>query len=220
MDEWLFRRWNARVAAGALVLDIGCADGRSAFQWASQQRTVIGFDISRRMVECARDRARREGLADRMAFVVADGDRMPFAAGAFDAVCTYGVLHHVPDPSRTLVQACQLLKPGSGQFFALENNSSALRFAFDALMRVLPLWFELAGSEPLISQSQFRDWLKGQPVDHQCFTSVFLPPHVFNWLGTGGARSLLRVSDGLSRVVPWWKHQGGLIVLEVQRSGA
>lgn len=217
VDAWLFERWSAQVAADALVLDIGCADGRSAFQWAGQQRRVLGFDISRRMVEEAHARAVREGLEGRMSFLVADGNVLPFAPDSFDVACTYGVLHHVPDPQRSLRLACGLIRPNGGRFYALENNASSLRFIFDWMMKVLPLWFELAGSEPLIGKRQFSDWLSGLPVSHLCLTSVYLPPHVFNLLPFRMARWLLRFSDGVSRILPWWREQGGLIVLEVER---
>jgi SAM-dependent methyltransferase/uncharacterized protein YbaR (Trm112 family) len=218
-DEQALRRWRPLVADGSLILDIGCADGRGGFYFTSlPQATLVGFDISRRMVENAIRRAKREGFSDRSAFLVADGTRLPFAAGTFDVAITFGVLHHLPEPAAAM-RAIQLILKNGGVHLAFENNLSVARPIFDFLMRIVPLWSEEAGDEPLISQRMVRQWLEGVPVDLTSATSVFVPPHVLNWFSHRAADRLLRASDAIARGLPVLRDNGGLIVFEARKRG-
>lgn len=218
-DEQALRRWRPLVADGSLILDIGCADGRGGFYFTSlPQATLVGFDISRRMVENAIRRANREGFSDRSAFLVADGTRLPFAAGTFDVAITFGVLHHLPEPAAAM-RAIQLILKNRGVHLAFENNVSVARPIFDFLMRIVPLWSEEAGDEPLISQRMVRQWLEGVPADLTSATSVFVPPHVLNWFSHKAADRLLRASDAIARGLPVLRDNGGLIMFEARKRG-
>jgi ubiquinone/menaquinone biosynthesis C-methylase UbiE len=148
-DRLAFAKWAELTRRDAWLLDIGSAGGRSSFQWTDFVEHVVGFDISK-MIQRAIGRARAAGLAERATFLVADADRIPVKDAAFDYACTYGVLHHVPSPDQTLAEVARLLRPG-GIFFASENNKSAFRGLFDVMMKLVPLWTELAGEEPVIS---------------------------------------------------------------------
>lgn len=216
-DEQTLRRWRPLVADGSLILDIGCADGRGGFYFTSlPQATLVGFDISRKMVENAIRRAKREGFHDRSAFLVADGTKLPFAANTFDVAITFGVLHHLPEPAAAM-RAIQLVLKNGGVHLAFENNVSVGRPIFDFLMRVVPLWSEEAGDEPLISQRMVRQWLHGVPAELTCATSVFVPPHVLNWFSHRTADRLLRASDAIARGLPVVRDNGGLIVFEARK---
>ena len=216
-DEQTLRRWRPLVADGSLILDIGCADGRGGFYFTTlPNATLVGFDISRKMVENAIQRAKREGFYDRSAFLVADGTRLPFAADTFDAAITFGVLHHLPEPAAAMRGIQRVLKVG-GVHLAFENNVSVARPLFDWLMRVVPLWSEEAGDEPLISRHMVRQWLEGVPAHLTSATSVFLPPHVLNWFSHRTADRLLRASDAVARRLPVVRDNGGLIVFEARK---
>jgi len=216
-DILVFSAWKKKVARpDGWLLDVGSADGRSTFQWAEMVDNVVGCDISKRMIRKAIGRARKLGIEHRVTFFVGDADSLPLRSGSFDYACTYGVLHHLPDPGKTYRAIIRLLNPG-GIFFASENNKSAFRGAFDFLMRVIPLWTELAGEEPLISSSMIQEWGNGLPVDLSFWNSVFVPPHGLNLVGHRLARPLLRLTDGVCQHIPWLRHQGGLIVSESQK---
>src|ERR1700738_933127 len=61
------------------VLDVGCGTGGWLIQVAREVPTatkLIGADISRRMVEYAREQAREQGVADRVEFHTMDALRM------------------------------------------------------------------------------------------------------------------------------------------------
>jgi len=216
-DALVFSAWKQRIAKpGGWLLDVGCADGRCAFQWRETVGHVAGCDISRKMICKAVARARELGVEDRMSFFVADADALPLRDGSFDYASTYGVLHHLPNPGRTYRDIIRVLKPG-GILFASENSTSAFRGLFDFLMKLLPLWTELAGEEPLLSRSMISDWARDLPVELKVRHSVFVPPHLLNLAGHRLAQPLLRFTDGLCRHIPWLREQGGLIVCESRK---
>ena len=217
-DAQTLRRWRPRVRPNSRILDVGCADGRGGFYFTDVPGvTLIGFDISRKMVANAIQRAQGDGFADRSSFLVADAASLPFCADTFDVVITYGVLHHLPDPGRSTRELQDLLKPG-GVHLAFENNLTLARPVFDFMMKFLPLWKEEAGAEPLISQGMVREWVRGLPVRLTSATSVFVPPHLLNWLGRGGADTVLRATDALAQSFPLVRDQGGLIMFEVEKA--
>src|SRR6266567_2633972 len=69
---------------GLNVLDYGCGHGIAAVVLARQGARVTGFDLSPRYLDEARRRAEANDVV--VAFVQADGDRLPFADASFDRV--------------------------------------------------------------------------------------------------------------------------------------
>jgi hypothetical protein len=62
-----------------------------------------------------------------------------------------------------------------------------------------------------------RSWVNDCPTATTCGTSTYLPPHLLNLFGPGGATLLLSVSDGILSHLPWIKNQGGLIYFEIKK---
>ncbi|MDB5346427.1 MAG: methylase involved in ubiquinone/menaquinone biosynthesis [Schlesneria sp.] len=219
-DRQTFQRWKAQVAPGSWLLDVGCANGRASYSWVGfQQMTVVGFDISKKLVRQAIERSRAEGSQASTSFLVGDGNMLPFADNCFDYAMTYGVLHHLPDPGLSTARIIDILKPG-GIFFGSENNQSIFRGLFDLMMKLKPLWTEEAGAEPLISRQMLRAWTAERDAKLSARSIVFLPPHLFNLLGHKLSNLLMGLSDRVAGVVPFFRHQGGLIVFEIQKDQA
>src|SRR5262249_25493392 len=78
---------------GLPVLDYGCGHGMAAVVLARAGAHVTAFDLSSGYVEEARARARANGV--HVELVQADGERLPFADGAFDRIWGCAVLHHL-----------------------------------------------------------------------------------------------------------------------------
>ncbi|MFC3743141.1 SAM-dependent methyltransferase [Paractinoplanes deccanensis] len=98
--------------AGARVLDLGCGIGKPALRLArAAEVEVVGITVSHDQVEQANDRARREGLAGRVSFQVADGTDMPFPDDSFDAVLAFESILHM-DRGRALREVGRVLRPG------------------------------------------------------------------------------------------------------------
>jgi ubiquinone/menaquinone biosynthesis C-methylase UbiE len=216
VDAAAFGRWARRIGGDACLLDVGCANGRSAWPFAGTGATIVGCDISRRLIAQAIDHAKRRGLHARTTFLVADADRLPFASEAFDFVLTYGALHHLPNPAGTSRDIQRVVKVG-GVHFGSENNKSAFRRLFDLLMKLRPLWIEEAGKEPLISATMLREWLADAPASLHIATHVFVPPHLINALPGGWGARLLNFTDAIGSRVPLLRNNGGLIVFEARK---
>jgi len=215
VDAWTFERWHELIDANELLLDVGCADGRSSFPHLPRN-IVVGFDISRKMIRRAIDTAVARGYEGRFTFFVSDGSSLPFKTGSFQYVQTYGVLHHLPNPGAVTRDIQRVLK-GGGIHFVLENNATVFRPLFDWLMKVVPIWHEEAGEEALISRQMVEAWVEGLPARIDSGTIVFLPPHMFNFLPPKSARRLLDVTNRLLGKIPGIKQNGGLIVFRIQK---
>jgi ubiquinone/menaquinone biosynthesis C-methylase UbiE len=78
---------------GSRLLDIGTGRGWPALYLAQRSGcTVVGTDLPLAALNKARARAKREGLADRSAMVVASGATLPFPPRTFDAIVHTDVL--------------------------------------------------------------------------------------------------------------------------------
>jgi len=105
----------AGVGPGHDVLDVGCGTGTQAI--ATRRRTepggsVVGIDISEKMLAVARRKARRAGLD--IAFHCADAAQLPFDDDRFDIVTITTVMHMMPESRRLpcIREASRVLRNG------------------------------------------------------------------------------------------------------------
>jgi SAM-dependent methyltransferase len=115
----LYRRMADDLAAAVAripepqVLEIGPGPGGLAVELARRVRDLrlTGLDIDPAMVERAVLRARREGLDDRLAFVVGDVSALPFPDASFDLVTSSFSVHHWPDGAAGFAEIRRVLRP-------------------------------------------------------------------------------------------------------------
>lgn len=90
------------------LLDVGCGTGRLLERVAQRLPGIelAGVDASVEMVEVAR----RKNPDAR--FEIARAERLPFAAGVFDAAATTISMHHWTDPPAGLHEVGRVLRPG------------------------------------------------------------------------------------------------------------
>jgi SAM-dependent methyltransferase len=101
------------IGEGMYVLDVGCGAGVTPCSIARRYGCrVVGVDISEKMVERSRERARREGMAGRVEFRVADAQDLPFEDDLFDAVVTESVTAFPEDKQRAVREYVRVTKPG------------------------------------------------------------------------------------------------------------
>jgi ubiquinone/menaquinone biosynthesis C-methylase UbiE len=102
------------LAAGDAVLDLCCGAGASAIPAAravGPAGHVLGVDVAGPLLEMARAKAAREGLAN-IEFHQGDATRTGLAGGSFDAVvCVFGVFF-VPDMAAFVAEMWRLVRPG------------------------------------------------------------------------------------------------------------
>jgi ubiquinone/menaquinone biosynthesis C-methylase UbiE len=95
------------------VLNVGCGIGVGPAYIARKHGCrVVGVDISEKMIEWSRLRAREEHVEVKVEFRTADVLDLPFEAGCFDAAIVESVLAFVEDKPRALRECIRVTKPG------------------------------------------------------------------------------------------------------------
>lgn len=101
------------------VLDAGCGSGVTACYLAKSTGCAItAVDLSEEMIEKAKQRAEREGVASLIQFKVADVNHLPFASNSFDLVLAESLSVFL-NKKRVYHEFYRVLKPG-GQLADLE----------------------------------------------------------------------------------------------------
>ncbi len=95
------------------VLDVGCGVGVTPCYLAKRHGCrVVGVDIRGRMIDRSIERAKREGVEDRVEFRVADAQDLPFEDDLFHAVICESVLAMVPDKPKAMHEYVRVTKLG------------------------------------------------------------------------------------------------------------
>lgn len=104
------------------VLDIATGTGDVLLFNLQNRKNIglaVGVDVAPRMMQLGREKAARQGLADRVQFVQGDALALPFADQSFDVVTISFGIRNVTDVPRSLSEMYRILRPG-GQALILE----------------------------------------------------------------------------------------------------
>jgi SAM-dependent methyltransferase len=94
------------------VLDVGCGQGTLLNYLPCLGAEVFGLDMSLKSLRRAASGADELGYSDCVHLSAADAECLPFPDAGFDAVLSFGVLHHTPDTCRGVRELHRMLKPG------------------------------------------------------------------------------------------------------------
>jgi ubiquinone/menaquinone biosynthesis C-methylase UbiE len=96
------------------LLDVGCGTGTFDAMLAGSPlpARVTGLDYSPAMCRMGAEKAGRAGLSERLRFVAADSEHLPFAAGSFDVVTCSNSFHHYPHQQQVIHEMRRVLRPG------------------------------------------------------------------------------------------------------------
>jgi demethylmenaquinone methyltransferase / 2-methoxy-6-polyprenyl-1,4-benzoquinol methylase len=119
-------RWRRRMVDAivevdpALVCDVATGTAGVALQLAGRTNArMVGLDLSEEMLRRGLDNVRKAKMEARIVFVVGNGERLPFADGAFDALTFTYLFRYVEDPQATLRELARVVRPG-GKIATLE----------------------------------------------------------------------------------------------------
>ncbi|MEW5871468.1 MAG: class I SAM-dependent methyltransferase [Chloroflexota bacterium] len=103
---------HVRLPVEPRCLEIGCGQGALARLLVERYRAqVVASDYDPAQVALAQERL--AGLDGRIDFRVIDARTIPFEKAEFDALFSFGVLHHIPGGWRkALAEIARVLKPG------------------------------------------------------------------------------------------------------------
>lgn len=114
-DEAAYRRkldaTRERLRPDMRVLEVGCGTGSTAIEHAPYVQRIHATDLSTRMIEIGRQRARDAGV-DSIDFEAASLDDLAARDVRYDAVLALSLLHLLPDLDDALDAIHGLLVPG------------------------------------------------------------------------------------------------------------
>ena len=84
-----------------VVLDVGCGSGLFFSYVANNVKSVVGVDISQKLLLKAKARAK---AFCNVHIVQADADHLPFKNGLFDVVFSFTMLQNMPNPKNSLFE--------------------------------------------------------------------------------------------------------------------
>lgn len=101
--------------ASGQMADLGCGPGDIAIRMAHELPgwNVTGIDAGENMLKRARERLGKEPVSDRVSFRLAYLPDPSLQEGAWDAVISNSLLHHLPDPQVLWNSVKALGAPGS-----------------------------------------------------------------------------------------------------------
>lgn len=149
---------RAAIGPGERVLDVACGTGALAIAAAAavgKEGSVIGIDLSGKMVDAARAAASALGLGN-CRFEREDAEALADLDGAFDvALCGLGLMY-MPDPERALALIAKKLVPGARLAVSVWGQRSRCAWAaifpiVDARVEseVCPLFFRTGTGDTL-----------------------------------------------------------------------
>jgi ubiquinone/menaquinone biosynthesis C-methylase UbiE len=144
LPDYKYFVWKVlrRGIKGGRVLDIGTGSGRLAIELAKSKGSnfeITGLDISPNMLQKAAENARQAGVADKIKFVQANADNLPFPDGSFDLVISYASLHHWFRPAAVFKEAQRVAKKG-GAVIIRDNRRVYGNPFWEAFIRVISLF--------------------------------------------------------------------------------
>ncbi len=126
-----------------LVLDVATGTGDLAIEIAGNLTAqVVGADFVPKMMEVAKEKTSKQDLSQRISYVAADANTLPFPSRVFDVATMAFGLRNIPNPKTALAEMARVVKSG-GKVMVLEMTfprNMKLRWFFQwYLNNVIPL---------------------------------------------------------------------------------
>ena len=116
------------------VLELGCGTGSTALAHAPYVKHILATDLSTRMVEIGRDKAKAAGI-DNVTFAAASADGLDVPDGSIDAVMGHNLLHLLENKEQVIDDVHRMLKTG-GLFVTSTACIGDMMFLFRLIVPV------------------------------------------------------------------------------------
>jgi demethylmenaquinone methyltransferase / 2-methoxy-6-polyprenyl-1,4-benzoquinol methylase len=185
---------------GSWVLDVATGTGLVARELARKNVRVAGLDQSEPMVRKGVEAIREVGLEDRIRFLLAQAERLPFADETFDAVTFTYLLRYVDDPAATIAELARVLRPG-GVMAELEfyvPQDPWARVGWKAYTRTL-----MPAAGTVVSRAWYQTGRFLGPNIEAFYNDYPLPVQVRMWQEAGLRRVHTKVMTMGVAIVTW-----------------
>ena len=142
---------------GQRLLEVGCGIGTDLVRFAKGGARVTGVDLAQTAIDLARKNFElNDVVAEELR--VANGEALPYADAAFDAVYGHGVIQYTANAPQLIREMHRVLKPGGTGIFMVYNRVSWL----NAMSKVMKVALEHEDAPVLkkYSIAEFRELLK------------------------------------------------------------
>ena len=145
------------------LLEVGCGAGTDLLQFARGGAYVTGIDLTPRSIEIARRRFEVYGLKGE--FAIGDAENLAFPDESFDAVYSFGVLHHTPDTEQAISEAHRVLRRG-GRVTAMIYHRASIYYWAGLMLKRGIFKGELASRTPAEIMSRYVEYTEteGRPL--------------------------------------------------------
>lgn len=181
------------------ILDYGCGNGIHSIPLArTGAKKVVGIDLSEKSLEIARERAKREGLSDKIVFLKMDCEKMEFPENFFDVIFDGGTFSSL-DLKLAFPELARVLKP-EGILIGVEtfghNPITNLKRKINKLRGKRTEW----ATEHIF---KLKDLKEAKNCFDEIDTKFF---HLISWmvflfLSSPGAKFLLKFIDVIDRML-------------------
>jgi len=111
---------------GKRTLEIGVGLGADHQNLAEHGAILSGIDLTPRAINHTKRRFELMGLNSELQ--IADAENLPFGDNSFDAVYSWGVLHHSPATQKAVDEVFRVLKPGGFAKIMIYNKFSLVGY--------------------------------------------------------------------------------------------
>src|SRR5262245_40125035 len=96
------------------ILDVGTGTAQIPIELCSREKrfAVTAIDLAAEMLKVGRRNVTASGLDANIKLELVDAKSLPYADGAFDAVISNSIVHHIPDPVVVFAEMGRVLRPG------------------------------------------------------------------------------------------------------------
>jgi SAM-dependent methyltransferase len=141
-EKWEYEKAIGYISKGSRVLDVGCGRGAFVKIAAESGLNAHGLELNTSAVSAARD----DGLSVSAELIGHHAVKFP---EAYDAICSFQVLEHIPNVRQFIYDCIRALKPGGILIFGVPNNGSFLRYDRQAVLNAPPHHMGLWSSKSL-----------------------------------------------------------------------
>ncbi len=159
---WLKNAVQFSRFAGKKVLEVGFGMGTDLMQFAEAGAEVWGIDLSPMHLEISQ---KRFALYGKKAILqLADAENMPFDDNIFDAVYSFGVIHHTPNTEKAADEIYRIIKPGGKAIVGLYHKNSAFYYFVLMAKYILLLRFLRESYRRTLSRIEYREHSEACPL--------------------------------------------------------
>lgn len=129
--------WRGKSSEPFDLLDVGCGTGTFDAMLAASPlpARVVGLDYAESMCQVASQKAHGAGVTDRLRYVSADSEFLPFKENSFDVITCSNSFHHYPHQQKVIEGFHRALRPG-GRLMLIDGfrDNVVGWFVFDVII--------------------------------------------------------------------------------------